>query len=94
MGRLLLLALLLPACDSGGGAVSDAEPRAQDAAIVVDGMPPAPDPDMAVCEPNACGVCGAAPVERCNGGDDDCDGEIDEGVLNACGGCGPVPVEV
>lgn len=26
--------------------------------------------------------------EICNGFDDDCDGEADEGVLNACGGCG------
>ena len=33
-------------------------------------------------------------AEACNGLDDDCDGAIDEGVLNACGGCGPVPEEV
>ena len=26
--------------------------------------------------------------------DDDCDGEVDEGVRNACGGCGPTPEEV
>ncbi len=32
-------------------------------------------------------------VEVCGGGDDDCDGLIDEGVLNACGGCGAVPTE-
>ena len=29
-------------------------------------------------------------VESCNESDDDCDGEVDEGVLNPCGGCGPV----
>ncbi|MGC6416429.1 MAG: putative metal-binding motif-containing protein [Bradymonadia bacterium] len=29
-------------------------------------------------------------VESCNGFDDDCDGEVDEGALNPCGGCGPV----
>lgn len=33
------------------------------------------------------------PDEVCNLKDDDCDGEIDEGVSNACGGCGAVPFE-
>jgi hypothetical protein len=32
--------------------------------------------------------------ESCNGIDDNCNKEIDEGVLNACGKCGPVPDEV
>ncbi len=32
--------------------------------------------------------------EVCNGEDDDCDGDIDEGLLNACGTCGPAPAEV
>ncbi|MCB9539701.1 MAG: hypothetical protein H6704_26105 [Myxococcales bacterium] len=32
-------------------------------------------------------------VERCNGDDDDCDGQVDEGLLNACGACGPPPTE-
>ena len=35
---------------------------------------------------NACGTCGAAPLESCNNLDDDCDSIIDEGV---CGGCVP-----
>lgn len=32
--------------------------------------------------------------ELCNGRDDDCDGTVDEGVLNVCDFCGIVPVEV
>ncbi len=31
--------------------------------------------------------------EDCNGEDDDCDGRVDEGVLNACGQCGAPPAE-
>ncbi len=30
----------------------------------------------------------------CDGFDNDCDGETDEGLQNACGTCGPLPVEV
>ncbi len=33
------------------------------------------------------------PEEICNGMDDDCDGVIDNGVLNECGACGEVPAE-
>ncbi|MBN1771080.1 MAG: hypothetical protein JXB32_07465 [Deltaproteobacteria bacterium] len=33
-------------------------------------------------------------TEICNGVDDDCDGETDEGVRNLCGTCGPEPPEV
>ncbi len=46
------------------------------------------------CEENACGECGPAPVEVCNGEDDDCDGSTDEGVVNSCGECAPQEVEV
>ena len=41
-------------------------------------------------------VCRAdiSPIEEeCNLADDDCDGQIDEGLLNACGQCGPEPTE-
>ncbi|MEE2757846.1 MAG: MopE-related protein [Myxococcota bacterium] len=36
----------------------------------------------------------AIPSERCNGQDDDCDGRVDEGVLNQCGACGDDPEEL
>jgi hypothetical protein len=39
-------------------------------------------------------VPGAPQVEVCDGIDDDCDGQTDEGVLNRCGVCGPEPQEV
>ena len=33
-------------------------------------------------------------VERCDGADNDCDGAVDEGVVNRCGECGDEPAEV
>ena len=42
------------------------------------------------------GACSTGPIcseEVCNGEDDDCDGEVDEELLNACGACGDLPEE-
>lgn len=50
------------------------------------------------CQPDGTVRCGAPSVqpavETCNEKDDDCDGDVDEGVTNACSKCGPVPGEV
>ena len=38
-----------------------------------------------------CNDDAASTVEVCNGVDDNCDGAIDEALLNTCGGCGVIP---
>jgi streptogramin lyase len=51
-------------------------------------LPPAAD----CAASNECcvgGTCVPKAVETCDGADNDCDGEVDEGVLSACGDCDP-----
>jgi hypothetical protein len=52
-----------------------------------------PHPDECLgyrtCEDGAWSDCAPLDHEICNEIDDDCDGEVDEGVLNACGSCDP-----
>jgi hypothetical protein len=54
-------------------------------------------PGRQVCADGLWSVCGGelgpAP-EACDGEDQDCDGRVDEDLLNACGLCGETPAEV
>jgi hypothetical protein len=52
-----------------------------------------------VCDRSHAGLfCSAPPVEpakeTCDGKDNDCDGVVDNGVLNACGGCEVLPGKI
>ncbi len=91
-----LVGLLLACTADPDGGHDEHDAAKADAAQPDAAQPDAAQPDAAqpdACVLNACGQCGEAPAELCNGEDDDCDGEIDEGALNACGGCGLVPEE-
>jgi hypothetical protein len=70
-----------PADGAVDAALADAAaPEADLGGLVLDA-----GPVCAVEEQNACGACGPLPGEVCNGIDDDCDGETDEGDADADG---------
>ncbi len=98
MRPLLLLPLLLYACDEGTPDRDRAGPTDAGTSpdMATDSAPIDAAPPDAVAD---AGVDGAVPdglpppPEVCNGADDDTDGVIDEGVANLCGGCGGIPPE-
>ena len=51
-----------------------------------------------ICADDGTATCTAEPGdprdEVCDNDDNDCDGQVDEGLLNGCGGCGDLPVEL
>ena len=52
---------------------------------------------LRVCENGVFGQCTGQVIpsqEVCDGTDNDCNGQTDEGVSNPCGGCGPTPEEL
>jgi hypothetical protein len=84
LARALALIGLVAGCGLltlGCGRTASVPRRARDLGVApaVDaGSDEAPDLD---CARNACGTCGPAPVEECNGRDDDCDGIVDNGCV-------------
>ncbi len=85
---------------AGAGSCDDANPCTEDSCVPGGGCEHAPVSGLACFDPGVClglcqnGQCVEVAVEVCNGQDDDCDGQVDDGVKNACGGCGAVPPEV
>src|SRR3989339_1270548 len=73
-------------CATGEGFVIAAE----DPVGAEDGNPDAEAEEGDNDNPAVC----LAEKELCDGIDNDCDGAIDEGVLNACNNCGVVPLEI
>jgi streptogramin lyase len=93
----------------GDGADNDCDGTAEEGCGCNEGesVPCYPGPDgtagtgrcrsgFQTCRDGYLSPCEASRVpvgEICNGNDDDCDGQIDEGVSNACGVCGDLPSE-
>jgi hypothetical protein len=54
----------------------------------------APDCSNTAVNRPACTLCAPPAETHCDGIDNNCNGQIDEGLRNACGNCGPTPAEV
>ncbi|WP_157069327.1 hypothetical protein [Sandaracinus amylolyticus] len=91
---LVVPAMLLAGCDcsgriDGGGTPCVTSAECPTGSACVDGV----CDGTGTTDGGAIGSCTSDPpvpvAEACNGRDDDCDGQIDDGVLSSCGDCDP-----
>jgi hypothetical protein len=82
----------IDASTAGGGgsmqADAAADPDPSPPGPVTTPPPPPPSQAPTVASTPSC----VAAAETCDGRDNDCDGQVDEGVTNACGGCDPIAI--
>ncbi len=70
----------------------DGDPSQRDVGVCASGFRACSDGAWGACEGQV--LPEGASETACDGRDEDCDGQVDEGLVNACGACGPLDREV